>query len=259
MKTTVLKAILLCVVIVLVLGGCKKDDTRIFPTDVTRDDADWEILIFDMNTPACATTMVYQIDAWFIGHTADFNSNDDLVMTINDTLNITLPYIPTFGAFVNETALEPGTVYKLKFSLNGVEKTNVSLRMPYRATYVLPQVLYHTGENNVTWTLEQNNQYQYVVASAYNSYDTGINNTIIRYAKPSARELRFRGDELVRYGQSTLYGLFAYQAQFQLKNRIALCSLNFSHAYYNNEQKGEVLPTPLETARKIMRLIRLQQ
>jgi len=244
MKKTSLIIGLLLVLSLIFIGACKKksSDDLTGPGEITPANTDWDILI--MQTGDGGKLNPYYIMLDWLGDATALNEGDTFSLTLDgNTVPLGAFSYGGFWYISGETELNPGQTYALKFFHNGTQKASANVQMPYAASATFPQNFSPGASANVTWSLSNNNQYQYVGVSAYLYVPQGqsLFDEYFKFIDPSARSYTLPANAVDNLGTGTMYELYVSQVNFARDGRTAITTHQTQYHSYNSKQEKDIL------------------
>ncbi len=231
--------------------GDSKDDKITGPADVTWSNADWDIMFIDTGDEFEDKENHFLILAWWTGDMAGISPEDTAYLMIGEEeVYLENMYVGHAGYAM----LNAGQSYNIKFFLNGTEKASTTMTMPYACQGTFPSTYNPSAATTFTWTLSQNNQYQYAGISSYNEMDFEQDDEDIEFISTSARTHTVKANAVQSFGANTVYELLVAQMNFKIQNRIAFTALQGSGWDYENSKDMDPQQKILRTRKLVNKL-----
>lgn len=236
MKKVIYLLMLILISLSLLITACSDDDNDGLTgiPEITPENYDWSILFLDFSD-LFAKNKEYVIWADWLGDSAAITENDIFTLQIDDDLyEMVGDNDEGEWSYQVFAELEPGTEYRVEFFKNGNSLTNINLRMPYEAMVTFPETFNPAQSANMSWEMDDNNQYQVAFLDSY-SYDWDEESHEEIDLSPSAREYTFPANTVANFGPGTEYQMGLIQFNFKNSGRYAFGSSYVAYQYYNSE------------------------
>jgi hypothetical protein len=160
-------------------------------------------------------------------------NQDDLVTVVIGSQAIQLT--PLNSIYFHGTAeLIPGADYSLTFGVNGSQASSIYIRIPREANPNFPATYDPTQPVELSWTLSDSNQYQFLELEAFCDDGTqcGLTSTYFRQLAGSTRYFYIPPGVVENYGAGTEYTLSLKQLNYYVENRLVLMLLRDDQRFY---------------------------
>jgi len=255
MKKTSFALMLLLLVSALIISACgdSSSDKVSGPPEVTWANSDWDIMF--INGEAIGTKSVeFVISAFWMGDPSGVNPDDSASVVIDGTYYQLESFFGMPSMYMGLVNLNPGQTYNVKFIHNGTEKAATDLQMPYACNATFPSTYNPSQSATFSWSLSNNNQYQYAGVSSYNPDEEDEYDDDIKFIKPSARSHTVAANAVDSYGANTEYDLVVGQVTYKKANRISFSSFQGDAAYYGMAKGTDNVSKALKAHRIIKAL-----
>jgi len=235
-------SLLALLVLALSFTACGKDDddddnNLTGPEDITPANTDWEIIF--IHAPNTAKLENYSVMVDWLGDPAALSESDTFYMKLDgEQYPLSSYYMFGFMMIFGDVQLNPGHSYNFEFYKNNVKVCDTNIRMPYPATATFPQNYSPSLSANISWSLSDNNQYQYAGVSAY--LDDENYQDAIEPVSASARSYTVPANAVSGYGPSTEYELLVSQLNFARDGRTAITAVQGQYKEYNPQKQLSV-------------------
>jgi hypothetical protein len=220
----------------LFIVACGGDDGN---NDITNpDDAEW-VLMF-MQVPDFNREVGYWFDAYWNGASTAITASDVFQLTIDgsDVPVELYNYDNEWSVTAYNLMLTPGSTYSVVFTKNGNTIISKSVKMPYPSTCDFPATYNPTESVSLNWTMDGNNQLQYVSVSASNWENTTDNYDEEMYqVSNSARSYTVPANAVQDLGVGTEYELGIIQMNNYFSGKVYLYTMQGSGVYYTDSFK----------------------
>lgn len=241
----------------LFLTSCKdKNNNNIVgPGEITPANTDWEIMLFQFGEQKANE---YSISVSYWQAQTDITENDTFHLTIDGSEVMLSAY--NYGGWWSiwgTTTLNPGQVYDIKFFRNGNEVASTSLRMPYAADATFPATFNPTQSASFSWTLSNNNQYQFAGGTAYKYVPDGesLYDEELEDISPGARSHTVPANALSDYGDGADYDLMVGQLNYARSGRNVFEAYQDEYQMYNTKHQPVDVQTRILKARQLIRQV----
>ena len=248
-------ALLAMLILALSLVACgKKDDDDdnndlTGPGDITPANTDWEITF--IHNPNAQKLETYYVMVDWLGDISALAETDTYSMKI-DNVDYPLSSYWMFGIVMitGEVQLNPGHTYNFEFYRNGSKVCDTDIKMPYPASASFPANYSPTSSASFSWTLSDNNQYQFAGVSSYGG-DEQSEDAIVQVAS-SARSHTVAANTISGFGPGTEYELLVSQLNFARDGRTAISAVQGDYKSYGGA-KGDHVQNLLRQTRRFIR------
>jgi hypothetical protein len=242
----------------LLTTSCKSNSNNniVGPGDITPANTDWEIMFFE--TPG-GKAAEYSISVNYWQEQTDILATDTFHMMIDDVeVPLTTYNFGGYWSIWGTVELNPGQTYAVKLYKNDTQITSANLMMPYNATATFPTSFDPAQSTSFSWTLSNNNQYQFAGASAYQYVQGGDSNydDAIEDISPSARSHTVPANGIQDFGAGTWFELLVGQMNYVRNGRNAFEA--YQDQYTEFETKASQ-PDLQERIARVRRIIRMMQ
>ena len=234
MKKFVFLLSIAMLVILLAISGCKKDKDNDGLTgipDITPANFDWDIYILDLSGMGeDQREDSYFVSCDWLGNQSAITQSDVLTIQFNDGTPITLQnYGYWFGewSFVAEAMLNPGASYNVKLFKNGTQQASGTIKTAYRCYANFPAYYNPSTTAELTWSLNNNNQFQTAGVSSYGEWSGEEEEYDEHFVElsPSARSYTIPANAVDNFGEWTEYELLVMQINFTKSGRSAFMAV----------------------------------
>ncbi|HPN40968.1 MAG TPA: hypothetical protein PKX36_05520 [Candidatus Cloacimonadota bacterium] len=247
-------ALLAMLVLSLSLVACGKDDDDddnndlTGPGDITPANTDWEITF--IHNPDAQKLETYYVMVDWLGDISALAETDTYSMKL-DNVEYPLSSYWMFGMvfITGEVQLNPGYTYNFEFYRNGNKVCDTNVKMPYPATATFPANFSPTSSANITWSLSDNNQYQFAGVSCYGGAEQS--DDAIEQIPASARSYTVPANAVTGFGAGTEYELLVSQLNFARDGRTAISAVQGQYKSYGTAKTDPVKNLLKQTRRFI--------
>lgn len=229
MKARKLIFLLLLAVTALFIFSCKEtnsdnptDVVITNPDDITSAVADW-LLVFgtgDYEKTENAILLNYL-------KATDVPLDSDVFTVEIDGISVALESIMGVpGLYYSTYNLTEGQTYQIVLKKNGTQILDTTQKIVYGADVAFPATFDHTQSTPLSWSLANNNQYQFAGISSYKSNYPNEDSTDEYYVQlpVASRSYTIQANAVDDFGDETEYSLGVEQLDYHVTNRIAVMS-----------------------------------
>jgi hypothetical protein len=257
MKTRHVFFLLLVVLATLFISGCNETDSN-NPTDVVISDPD------DITSAVADWLLVFG--------TGDYEDKTENAILLNYLKATDLPlYTDVFTVEVNGVSLDlqsfmgvpglyyttynltEGATYTIVLKKNGTQILSTSQKMVYGAEVTFPNTYDPTTSAPLSWTLPDNNQYQFAGISSFKSNYPDEDDTDEYFVQlpVTSRSYTIQANAVDDFGAETEYSLGVEQLNYHITNRIAVMSFYEDFESYGGVVKSNQTGSLLAKAKAL--------
>lgn len=257
MRKQMLLSVLVLALLAIALTGCGGDDDNNNNNnwvDITPTNTDWDINI--IHNQGAGKEASYVANYFWLGNPLSLSATDTFSAKI-DGQNYEVNGYWMFGIWMiwSQFTLNPGQVYNFEFYHNGNKKCDVDIRMPYPAIASFPSTYNPAQSATFTWSLSNNNQYQFAGVTAFKEQEVGddLYDDAIELLPVTARSHTVPANAVESFGSGTEYELVVSQLNFKRDGRTAVSAYQGQSEDYHRKGSPEDMFARAQKARRIIR------